>query len=242
MRRVPFRIAALIVSLWTLRAAAVGFEPSERYESRTIQGWTVRVHRGFLEDSPELSRDALTLLDHKLYEISRVVPAAALKPLRDVPIWLEENERHHPCMAYHPDQGWLSTHDMNPEKARCVEIANARHFLDWSKDQPWMVLHELAHAYHHQFLDEGFENPLIQDAHRRACEQGRYASVLHIRGHEERAYALTNPMEYFAEASEAFFGTNDFYPFVRSELGKHDPELEALLGRLWNVGSVPQSK
>ena len=25
-------------------------------------------------------------------------------------------------------------------------------------------------------------------------------------------------MEYFAELSEAYFGTNDFYPFVRGEL------------------------
>ena len=30
-------------------------------------------------------------------------------------------------------------------------------------------------------------------------------------------------MEYFAEASEAYFGTNDFFPFVRIELRRHDP-------------------
>ena len=40
-------------------------------------------------------------------------------------------------------------------------------------------------------------------------------------------------MEYFAEATEAFFGTNDFYPFVRSELERHDPELFGLLKLLW---------
>ena len=40
-------------------------------------------------------------------------------------------------------------------------------------------------------------------------------------------------MEYFAECSEAYFGTNDFYPFVRSELRRHDPDAAALLGRLW---------
>ena len=28
---------------------------------------------------------------------------------------------------------------------------------------------------------------------------------------------------YYAETSEAFFGTNDFYPYVRSELRRHDP-------------------
>ena len=30
-----------------------------------------------------------------------------------------------------------------------------------------MVLHELAHAYHHQFVDQGFENPGIASAYRR---------------------------------------------------------------------------
>ena len=41
-------------------------------------------------------------------------------------------------------------------------------------------------------------------------------------------------MEYFAEASEAYFGTNDFYPYVRSELRRHDPRMYHLLERLWH--------
>jgi hypothetical protein len=40
--------------------------------------------------------------------------------------------------------------------------------------------------------------------------------------------------EYFAEGSEAFFGRNDFQPFTREELERHDPELARLLQRLWN--------
>jgi hypothetical protein len=43
-------------------------------------------------------------------------------------------------------------------------------------------------------------------------------------------------MEYFAESSEAFFGKNDFYPFVRSELKQHDPEMFELLKTLWHDG------
>jgi hypothetical protein len=42
-------------------------------------------------------------------------------------------------------------------------------------------------------------------------------------------------MEYFAEATEAFFGTNDFYPFVRSELKQHDPQMYDLLRKLWEA-------
>jgi hypothetical protein len=211
----------------------IEFEPTDRYEIQTVEGWTVLVHLGFLNDQPELAGRTLTLLRQQLAQVERRLPAGAVEKLRRVRIWVEEQEPHHPCMAYHPDAGWLRAHGMNPEKAGCVEIANARNFLAWTLDQPWMVLHELAHGYHHQFLEDGFANAELKTAFQNAKEAKRYESVLRINGREDRAYALTNPMEYFAEASEAFFGTNDFYPFVRPELKEHDPALHDLLGKLW---------
>ena len=56
-------------------------------------------------------------------------------------------------MAYHPSKRWLTQNHFNPELAGCVELGNPKTFLSWTKAQPWMVLHELAHAYHDQFLD-----------------------------------------------------------------------------------------
>ena len=213
------------------------FEPTDRYEARDVQGWTILVNKGLLTDQPELAFEALDLLGHQLDQVIRKVPPEAVKRLRSVRIWLEEREPHHPCMAYHPDPSWLRDHGMNPEKARCVEVANARNFLEWIKVQPWMVFHELAHAYHHQALEGGFGNGDVRDAFRSASREKRYESVLYADGREKRAYAATNRMEYFAESSEAFFGSNDFYPFVRAELKQHDPEMEALLAKLWKVGS-----
>ena len=163
------------------------------------------------------------------------MPIHAVEKLRKVVIWVEESEPHHPCMAYHPDAAWLRDHDMNPEKARCVEIANARNFLSWTKEQPWMVLHELAHAYHHQFLKAGFENPDIARAFETAKAEKRYDKVLHYDGRIIPAYAATNPMEYYAEATEAFFGSNDFYPFVRAELKEHDPGMDGILVKSWGA-------
>jgi hypothetical protein len=236
----PVRYAAWLVAAALLAASARAsagpppFEPSDRYETRAIRGWSVRVHKGFLSEKPELADRVLALLDVQLYLIERNVPARAVAKLRKVVLWVEENEPHHPCMAYHPDTGWLREHGMNPEKARCVEIANARNFLSWTHEQPWMVLHELSHAYHHQFLDGGFQNPKVAAAYRRAKEAGRYDSVLHYDGKEVKGYAATNPMEYFAEATEAYFGSNDFFPFVRAELRRHDPEAFELLRSLWD--------
>jgi dipeptidyl-peptidase-4 len=94
-----------------------------------------------------------------------------------------------------------------------------------------MVLHELAHAYHDQVLT--FQHPGIQGAYREAKKGGAYDSVLRISGMKERHYAMTDPQEYFAEGTEAYFGTNDFYPFVRAELRVHDPKLFHLLEELW---------
>lgn len=216
-------------------APAAPFEPTNRYESRRVEGWNVLIHKGFLDAQPDLAERTLTHLRHQLYQIITRVPSGPLEKLRQITIWVEEAEPHHPCMAYHPDAGWLIEHDMNPQKAQCVEVANARNFLKWTDDQPWMILHELAHGYHHRFLKDGFENAEVRAAFEGSKNAKRYESVLGIDGREKRAYALNNPMEYFAEQTEAFFGTNDFFPFVRSELKRHDPEMFDLLGTLWEM-------
>ena len=213
--------------------AKIAYEPTDRYIVQQIQGWTVLINKGFLETQAELANQTRALLLKQLRQVVRRVSAEAVIKLRAIHIWVEENEPHHPCMVYHPNIKWLRENGMNPDKARCVEIANARNFLDWTKEQPWMVLHELAHAYHNQFLDQGFENAEIQAAFEGAMKANRYRSVPRNNGKTEEAYAATNAKEYFAEASEAYFGTNDFYPFVRAELKKHDPEMFRLLEKLW---------
>ncbi len=214
---------------------------SDPYETRKIEGWTVVVNRDFLRLRRTLAERTLTLLQYQLYQIVRRLPAEAVKKLRKVRIWVEENEPNTPCMAYHPNVDWLKAHGVNPAKQKCVELANARNFLDWTLEQPWMVLHELSHAYHHQFLEDGFSNPRVKAAYDRAMKSKIYQKVLRINGREEKAYAATNPMEYFAEATEAFFGTNDFYPFVRAELKRHDALAYDLLTSVWGAGKAEAS-
>jgi hypothetical protein len=162
-----------------------------------------------------------------------VVPPDALAKLRTIRIWVEETDLDTPCMTYHPDPGWLREHGKNPDKAGCVELANARTFLEWTIEQPWMLLHELSHGYHHQFLPCGFDNPTIKSAYDHAMKARLYERVLRYNGQQEKAYAVTNPMEYFAEATEAYFGTNDFFPFIWIELKRHDPTAVEMLETLW---------
>jgi hypothetical protein len=211
----------------------VGFEPTAHYAVRQVEGWKVLVNRGLLSRRAQLANETLSVLRHQLYQLARRIPRAAARKLRTIRIWVEENEPHTSCMTYHPDPGWLRAQGMNPAKARCIELANPRNFLKWTLEQPWMVLHELAHGYHHQFLDGGFANVEIKTRYDRAMKARRYHSVLGSNGRRQKAYAATNPMEYFAEATEAYFGTNDYYPFVRSELHRHDPRMFELLRKLW---------
>jgi hypothetical protein len=96
-----------------------------------------------------------------------------------------------------------------------------------------MVLHELAHGYHHQVL--GFDHAGVLACYQHAVEAKLYGAVPHYDGKTVRAYALTNEKEYFAELTEAYFGTNDFYPFVRAEVKEYDPKMYECLTQVWGV-------
>jgi len=218
-----------------MAVASAGFAPTSDYRERRMEGWKVLVNRELI-DRPELARETMRLLRFQLYQITRVVPPEALESLRNTTIWVEYNHPRHPCMCYHPSRRWLEANDFNPEKERGVEIANARNFLSWTKTQPWMVLHELAHAYHHNVL--GYDYEPLKKVYKEAVAGKSYESVLHINGRNQRAYALNNDQEYFAECTEAFFGTNDFYPFVRSELKAHDPNMYEVLERAWGTNRI----
>ncbi|MCS7239001.1 MAG: hypothetical protein NZ899_12145 [Thermoguttaceae bacterium] len=210
------------------------YEPTTNYEERTIRGWRVLVHKSLLEQHREVGQEGLELLDFQLYQITRAVPEPALEKLRQIPIWVEYNNPRVVCACYHPSRRWLRANGFNPEKAGSVEIGNIRRFLQWTHDQPWMVLHELAHGYHHRFLG-GYGNPEIVRTWQEAVDAGLYDSVLHCRGHHEPAYAKKNAEEYFAELSEAWFGANDFYPFVRAEVARHDPKGAELMNKMWGT-------
>jgi len=227
------RLVLACAMLSVLYEASGEYTPTEGYTVRQIEGWTVFVNHELLSGHAQLAEDVLGLLRFQLYQITRVVPEKALRNLRSVAVWIEYKDPRHPCMCYHPNRKWLLDNGFNPQKERSIEIANAENFLKWTIDQPWMVLHELAHSYHHCVL--GYDNSDIRNAYEKAVEGKRYESVLHISGRMRRAYALNNDQEYFAECTEAFFGTNDFYPFVRSELQQHDREMYDVLTKLWKT-------
>jgi len=107
------------------------------------------------------------------------------------------------------------------------------------REQPWMVLHELAHAYHDQVL--GFDEPRIRAAYERYKASGHGDAALLFDGKRVRHYALTDEKEFFAEMTEAYFGTNDFFPFNRAELMTGEPEIFELLEAIWKAAPGEQA-
>ncbi len=189
------------------------------------------------DQDPRLHAATMEELDKQLYAITRVIPKVALDRIRDIEIWVELEMPKTACMCYHVSRDWLIPNGYNGDKEGTVEIGNARAFLEWTKGQPWMVLHELAHGYHDQVF--GYDDAQIIEAWTRVKDSGVYESVGHISGTPRKHYALTNQMEWFAETTEALYGTNDFYPYVRSELDDVDPEGKSLVKQLWEMPTLP---
>ncbi len=207
------------------------YDPTATYKQESCQGFTVLINPQVLkhkQDAQEMRKE----LRSQLAKIARVVPANPLSALKRVRIWVEWEKQPRGAAAFHPSAVWLAQNGYNPEKAGDVELSNTRNFIQWSRtDQPWMVLHELSHAYHYTVLGE--YHPGIQAAYQHAVERKLYAAVAYIHGGKQKAYALTNATEYFAELSEAFFGQNDFYPFTRAELKQYDPVGYQLMESTW---------
>ncbi len=207
------------------------------YKPQDLQGWTVHVHQDLLENKAEKTENALKLLGSQLATIRKVVPQTAVEKLQRVPLWISPKyPNSRPGAEYHPNGGWLKRNNRIPELAKCVEFSNVDIFERECIRMPMLALHELAHAYHDQVI--GFDNKEVIAVYESAKAAGSYEKVErwfgpHRKNSIEKAYAISNHKEYFAETSEALFGRNDFFPFNRRELQRHDPEMAKLLSQLW---------
>ena len=224
-----FALATFNISACFAEDEPTFYDPVEKQ----IEGWTVKVDPQLLmEENEEVAAQAFAALANHLQRVKYIVPKDRCEQLQQLPIWLELNGALG-NMQYHPDRGWLLANKHDPRLVKHVHIPRAKALYDphmWAK-HPYVVLHELAHAYHDQAL--GFDEPEIIATYDHAKEQKLYEEVLLYTGQKVQHYGLTNHKEYFAESTEAYFGVNDFYPFVRAELKEHDPTMFALLEKIW---------
>jgi hypothetical protein len=225
-----FSVLALFCAASCYAAEEMKFyEPVEKQ----IEGWTIKVDPQLLaKENEEVATQAFTALANHLQRVKYIVPKDRCAQLQKLPIWIELKGTLS-TMQYHPDRGWLVSNKQDPRLAKHVHIPHADDLYDprtWSK-HPYVVLHELSHAFHDQVLD--FDQAEVKAAYENAKEKKLYDKVLLYTGQKVRHYGLSNHKEYFAESTEAYFGVNDFYPFVRAELKEHDPQMFEVLEKIW---------
>ncbi|MDX1946188.1 MAG: metallopeptidase [Pirellulaceae bacterium] len=240
-------MSLLFANAWPLVVALTALAAEQQLQptSRTaveLEGWTIRVDdRLRAGDDAARGARALKFLEAKLAEIKLVVPEPRVKELQKVTIVLDLSCGKLGAMQYHPDAGWLRNNGYAEELAKCVHLPRAADVATKrnAREQPWVILHELAHAWHDQVL--GFDDPRIIDAYERYKAGGQGEKALLYSGKRVKHYALTNHKEFFAEMTEAYFGSNDFFPFNRGELRDAQPELLAVLERIWNPPPAAES-
>jgi len=208
---------------------------AEGYETQRMEGWTVLVSDALREAHPEETAIALRALEKQCQKVIDVIPSSVLPSLQSVPLWMSlPAPGRRPRAEFHPSAEWLVRNNMDPAKAKGIEFSNIPIFEKEIVRMPMLLMHELAHAYHNLVL--GYDHEGIDRLYRRAKESGDYDQVARKNRKPQKAYAMSNRMEYFAETTEAYLGENDFFPFNRSELKTHDPQMYDLLERIWSSG------
>lgn len=208
------------------------FEATDSYSEFQIEKWTVLFSQRY-QSEPEALDDMKRYMNQQLAQITDVLPSDAIEILSDVTLWVEYSPDGDDGGAYHPSREWLVDNDENPDKAQSPEFGYSD-FLD-QDEQPAIVLHELAHAFEDRMVNE--DHPALVAAYDNAIGLDGYRSAAHVDGTSGRAYALTDPSEYFAELTEAYFVSNDVAPFDRGDLLDLDPDGYALIEQLWGANT-----
>jgi len=200
------------------------------YERKSVRSFAVYVAPEFRSHDSSLLQRCLQVLESSVRRIEEVIPSAAWHKISGVPIWLEyEPDKSYGGLYFYSSRQWLAAHGLPIAKAGSVQFTSALPVMIGHPKNP--LMHELAHAYHDLVLSYSY--PQIRAAFERARASGRYNAVRDSSGRWERAYAMSDPMEFFAELSEAYFGTNDSFPFTRDDLKAFDPSSYKVISEAW---------
>ena len=216
------------------------------HSERELLGFTVHVSDKALEDHETETESAYDLLSEQLMTFIRRFPVRVVEALREAEVgFILNNEGLNqevcPFACYYPD-AWFSG-----MYSKAVAIRDLKQFHQSQLEQPGLLIHEIAHAFHELIVPSGdldsngdgyvtgFDNSTIIEAYDRAKESGQFESVAHIWGerllteglpinpkHNAQHYGMTNEKEFFATFSEALWSTDDQFPFNFHDVISHD--------------------
>ena len=162
-------ILAVALLFGALSQAVAEKEEKKLYDPivKKLEGWTIKVDPKLLKnENNEFKDQVFTALANHLQRIKYILPAAKVKEMQKLPIWLDHHYEPLGSMQYHPGVTWLRANKHDPRLVKHVHIPRAKALLNrsqWAK-HPYVILHELAHAYHDQVLSKGFENEEVLGA------------------------------------------------------------------------------
>lgn len=209
-------LSMLMAALWHSVAPADGFFG---YRSLDIEGWDVRMERELDRRNFIVAKAVEAEVARQLDAIERQLPPWHLPAMQAVTLWISYSNE--PGLAYHDSLEYLIDQGRDSRMLGGIEIEDARDFLAMAEIQSGVLLHEFTHALHHQRHNWRFA--AIDEAWLNARRSDLYRNVAHRHAGEPRdAYALTNPREYLAELSQAFFAENAMFPFNRRDLREYD--------------------
>jgi hypothetical protein len=207
----------------------IAAHPDGDYERRNVRSFPVYVAPEFGGRQALLER-ILEVLDTGAGRIGEAMPSTAWRRVSTIPIWLEAEPDSSYVGRYIPNfPKWPASHNISIAMAGSIQFTSSLAAMTGRELK--VLMHELAHAYHHLVLSE--DEPQIREAFQRARASGRYNAVRHSSGGLERAYAMDSPLEFFAELSVAYFFTNDSFPFTRDDLKAFDPESYRVISNAW---------
>jgi len=234
-------ILFFLAALATTSLAYGGDGTPAGYERRDIEGFTVYVNKTVLQQPVDpWGRRPLSVLEHELNDLRRILVPRIVAVLQDVPIWAEwdETDKLSPgaiARYYGGTADGLRKLGGDPRKANCVEVLSLRQLGEirhpGTKLQQVIILHEMAHVVQHKLL--GWDNPELESTFKQAVDRRLYDDVNTRFGNRTKAYARTNAAEYFAEISCAYLDSCNFFPFNYSQLQGHDAAGFAFVERVW---------
>lgn len=208
--------------------------PTDQYWIVDFMGWKVYVNPGVFERE-DVWKKFVTLFNAQLVLARQKIPEDIfIEIMHSTAFWIELNNNEFPRAVawYHVGDEWLKQFGYNPDKAAHIEITNLELFFDEAERSSSLLFHMFLHAYHHKLMPQELSNAIYLQ-YLQILSDGRYERVPHIDGSYQRAIARENSWKYFAELTEAYLGSNDFYPFVRADIAAYDPAMMPILRQIW---------
>ena len=228
-----------------LQQTPVNFtSPIRGYVIRDLGRWTLYVERQLVEEDPQLAQRAEERLSTLLNQILDVIPVPSHARLGSLRLFLMHGVEsryggRNNGLEYFAATAPEHYAHLDSRMASAILIYSATNWV-WLPESraKKALMHECAHAWH---LEQWPElKPEIYDAWEHAMDLKLYQGVKDENGQLlERAYAVQNHLEYFAELSAIYFVGGYYHPFTREELRAYDPTGYNMIQQLWGTQQGP---